>query len=1016
MVYDFKAVEESILKFWKKNRIREQLKKRNLRGPKFFHLDGPPYATGNPHPGTAINRGLKDLVRRYKRMKGFNVWDQPGFDMHGLPIESMVEKKLGLKNKQEIINYGVRKFVSECKKYAFQYVGVMGDVFSRLGEWADWEHPYETTNNDYIDGVWMALKKIWERGALYEGSKVLPWCPHCGTALAANYEIVHKEIEDKSIYVKFKVKDAPSTYLIIWTTTPWTLSSNMAVMANPEVDYSFVDVGKEEWVIAKELVGKVMNLAGINDYKVKRVAKGKELLGIHYIHPFLEEVPYHQEDHGRNAYSVVLSKKYVNLTDGTGLVHCAPGCGPEDQEVGNEYSIPSFNPVDENGIFSEQGGKLKGLRAKFDDNEFIDLVSEKGLLVAMEKVRHEYPHCERCKSPVIFRNTKQWFIRVTSYRDKMLSENRKVNWVPAWAGKRQFASWLKGIKDWCITRQRFWGIPLPVWVCDKCGKVEVIGGVKELSKYAEVPKDLHKPFIDKVVWKCKCGGTFKRNPDVIDVWIDSACAPFASLPQPRDKWLSKLGKIDFITESKDQIRGWFYSLMGIGVTAFDECPYTNIVMHAFITDENGRKLSKRLGNYMSMPEIFEKYGADVFRTSLMSNFTPGVDLRFIPDDLASAYRMLNVVWNTHEFIKRNMDYFNVRPSRPSPVHPEDSWLLSRLNSTRKVCEEAMRTYHLEDYAPAVLGFLVDDLSRFYIKLVRGKLDANVINLIRYAYLEGIKLLGPLAPFISEKVYKNLGGKELSLFFEKIPSPDSSLINARMEKEMNTVRELMTSVLAAREKAGINVRWPLSEVIVNKRIPAKFKELFLDYVNAKKVTYSKVPEGIKVSFKPDFKAIREDFDEKTAGKIIPKLMTMSREMISRHLLEKGSLVIDVNGEQVILSINDFIREEALPENLTGNSGVYINNKLTPDLLSEGYARELVRRIQEGRKKLGLRKVQRIEVSVDAPDKFAEMIKPHLSMIKEVTGSKQVDFSGRGKYDFSSTHQIRDYKVSVKLKKL
>jgi len=1015
MAYDFKKVEENVLKFWAKNKIHERLKKKRAKGKRFFHLDGPPYATGDPHPGTAINRGLKDLVRRYKWMSGLNVWDQPGFDMHGLPIESMVEKKLGLKNKKEIIDYGVDKFVKECKNYAFQYLDVMGKVFSRLGEWADWDNPYETTNNNYIEGAWYALKKAWDRKALYKGSRVLTWCPHCGTALASNYEIDHKNIKEPSIYVKFKLKDEPSTYLVIWTTTPWTLSSNMAVMVNPDITYAYVKTEGETWVIAKELVDKVMKLAD-RDYKVTKTVKGKELKGLKYVHPFLEEVPYHQ-DHDS---FVVLSKEYVDLGAGTGLVHCAPGCGPEDQEVGNANDIPSFNPIDENCFFTKEGGKLEGLRAKTDDHKFTEILKDKGLIVAEERVEHEYPHCERCKSPVVFRNTEQWFIKVTKYRDKMISENKKVNWVPKWAGANQFHNWLKSIRDWCITRQRFWGIPLPVWSCNKCDDTIVIGSMAELKKHTgKMPKDLHKPYIDKFKWKCKCGGMYVRNPDVIDVWIDSACAPFASLPKPRDKWIKELGKIDFITESKDQIRGWFYSLMGIGVVSFGECPYTNIFMHGYICDEKGAALSKRKGNYMSMPEIFDKIGADVFRTSLMLNLTPGVDSKFILDEVKNTYKALNVVWSTHDFLLRNLKYYKVKPGKPIPKTIEDKWLFSRLNSLIKKCDELMTNYHLEAYAPSVINFLVEDLSRFYIKIIRNRLSDDpqiVINLIYHAYINALKLLGPVAPFMTEQVYQNLNGPKESLFLDDLPVVDKSLINPKLEKEMALVQDLITATLAAREKAGLSIRWPLPKVMSLRSLPKVMEELFLNYVNAKELEPIKsVPKGVKLNFKPDFDSIKDGFDDKLAGKIIPKLMTLSKESISKSLSDKGMLVLMIDGTETVLTENNFIRSETLPKGLAGHAGVYVVTELTDELLAEGYARELVRRIQQARKKLGLKKSARINTSLKMPGKLEKLVKPHLKMIKEVTGSKTLDLKPKGKYDVSEKYKIKDFEVVVNVKR-
>jgi len=1024
MNYDFKSVEEEVLAFWKKNDIHAKLKKKRAKAEKFFLLDGPPYATGDPHPGTAINRSLKDLVRRYKWMKGYNVWDQPGFDMHGLPIESKVEKKLGLKNKTEIINYGVKEFVTECKAFAFQYIGVMGKVFQRLGEWARWDDPYETTKNSYIEAVWWALKQAFIKKALYEGERVLTWCPHCGTALASNYEIDHKTIKDTSIYVKFKIKNEKNAYLIIWTTTPWTLSSNMAVMANPSFTYSRIKVGSEEWIIAKDLVEKVMKLSG-KEYQHIKDIKGSELKGTAYEHPFINEVPYHKENHGVNSYTVVMSKDHVNLEDGSGLVHCAPGCGPEDQEVGNASKIPSFSPIDDNGVFTAEGGLFKGMQAKIDDQEFIELLESKGLIVALAKINHEYPHCERCKSPIIFKNTKQWFIKVTDFKEKMISENKKVNWVPKWAGENQFHNWLTEIRDWCITRQRFWGIPLPVWQCNKCNDVKVIESAVELKKLAgSAPEDLHKPYIDKVKWKCKCGGEYTRNPDVIDVWIDSACAPFASLPEPREEWVKKLGKMDFTTEAKDQIRGWFYSLMGIGTIARGACPYTNIFMHAFLCTETGEKFSKRGGNYMSMDELFEKIGADTFRTALMTSITPGVDYRFILKEIMGTYKSLNVIWNTAEFILTNLKYYKVTLTKPKTVKIEDKWIISKLNSLIKKCDQLMTDYHIENYGPSVINFLLDDLSRFYIKIVRNRLTdepGEVLNVMYHCFITALQLLGPVAPFISEKLYqlfkKQLELTEESLFLNDLPNANEKLIDAKLEEGVSKVQELITSTLAAREKANINVRWPIQKIMAYKiNISEELKPILLEYVNAKEaVTIEKIPEGVKLDFKPDFASIKQGFEEELAGKIIPKLLTMSKEMISKHLTEVGFIKLDIDSEEVIVTDKNFIKTETMPKGLASHGSAYITTELTSELLSEGYARELIRRIQEARKSLGLKKNARINTNIKASKEFIEIIKPHNKMISEITGSKTLDFNLSGKYEFSEEYELREHKVTVNINK-
>ncbi len=1009
-MYDFSSVEEEVLSFWEENNIHQKLKEKRSKGKKFFLLDGPPYVTGDPHPGTAFNRCLKDLVRRYKWMKGFNVWDQPGFDMHGLPIESMVEKKLDLKNKSEIVKYGVKKFVSECKSYALKYLNVMSKVFARLGEWADFKHPYRTIDNSYIEGVWWALKKIWDKNALYEGTKVLPWCPHCGTALASNYEVDYKEIKENSIFVKFKVKDGE--YLIIWTTTPWTLACNMAVMVNPKISYVKAKFDDEVWIVAKDLVEEFSKIVGKN-YKVLKELKGKDLEKLEYETPFAEEVPFLKN----TKHFVVLSEEYVNTQEGTGLVHCAPGCGPEDEDVGKKYGLPSFNPIDELGVFGKEGGKFKGYKAKFDDKKFIKLLEEKGLLVAERKITHDYPHCERCKTPIVFRPTKQWFIEVTKFKEKMINENKKVHWVPKWAGENQFHNWLKSIKDWCISRQRFWGVPLPVWICDKCNSKIVIGSIKELEKYSgKKVKDLHKPEIDKFVWKCKCGGTYKRNPDVIDVWIDSACAPFASLPLPREEWMKKLGKVDFIVEAKDQIRGWFYSLMGIGVSAFGECPYKNVFMNGYLCDETGAKLSKRKGNYISMEEIIRKYGADVFRITLMNSLTPGVDSRFIDSEMNSGYKYLNIIWNTYLYIKRNMDFFNVNPnSIVPPKNVEDEWLVSRLNSTIKKIEECMSTYHIEEYVPIILNFFIEDLSRFYIKVIRDKLNKDNVSLMYHTFLTALKLLGPAVPFISEKIYKNLTGKE-SLFLEDFPSYDVSKINEGLEEDMQLLKQLVTFTLAARDKAKINVRWPLSEVIIyGKKLPSYLEDLFKGLVNVDKITYTdKLPKGVKVEFKLNYEAVKKEFGEDLASKIIPRVLILSKETIVGHLLNEGFITLDV-GEEVVVPKSMFIEIQHTPENIVGFNNIYLITSMTEDLLSRGYTRETIRRIQELRKKLGLIKLDKIDVFISCPGKLQKYLMANIGLMKETVGAENILFEYK-KGDLEREFKIKEFSVKISIKKL
>lgn len=925
-------LEKEVIKYWEDNNTYEELKKKRKKGDEFVLHDGPPYTSGVPGPHTTWNRCLKDMVRRTKWMQGYNVWDQPGFDTHGLPIEVGVEKKLGLKNKEGIEEFGVTKFIKECKKLVNDYADQMKQVFSRVGEWADWDGLYMSIKPSYMESMWWALKQAHKKGLLYQGEKVLTWCPRCGTALAGNYEVVHKDVEENSVFVK--IKTSSDEYLLVWTTTPWTLPWNMAVMVHPELEYVKARVGDEKWILAKGLVNAVMGLVG-EDYEIVETMKGEDLEGISYEHPFEEEVPAQKEFSQEWVHKVILSEKYVDLSAGTGLVHCAPGCGPEDYEVGKEYGIPAFNPLDEKGVFPEQAGELEGLTAKIDDRKIVEKLEEKGLLVMQSRVEHSYPHCERCKSPVIFRITDQWFLKVSKFKKDMLEANKKVKWIPEWAGSKAFKNWLENIKDWVITRQRYWGTPFPLWVCNECGKEEFIGSSQELEKKSgKKLDDLHKNVVDKVKWDCSCGGRFERHPDVVDVWIDAACTPFASVGYPyKNKKLfeKELSYIDFLTESKDQFRGWFYALMAMSTIVFDRNFYKTVYLHGFMTDMEGDFMSKRKENYMAMPKILEEYGADIYRLYVLGGSSPGVDLKFDETKMKETYRSLNVLWNLAEYLKRYASFVDYEPRgsvKGRKLKPVDKWIVSRANTLNKQVLEHVKDYSLNEIPLKIQEFYLEDLSRSYVQYIRNDLATGsdkrketVLEVMFYVFKKILPLLAPSCPFITEKLYqdfKSWGLGEDSVHHEELPKPDKRRIKKGLEENMDEARQVMKKILSIRESEGISLRWPLKKAWTPKKLGG-LKHLVQEQVNVKEV----------VKGKPKQKVAKDE-----GGKY------------------------------------------------------FLNTKMTEELLGEGFARQVQRRIQGLRKKKGLRRSDKIDAIIVSDDELKKMLEPRLSDMSEVVGARTI----------------------------
>ena len=1015
--YDALKIEPEILEFWKSHNIYEKAKKKNSGKKKYYFLDGPPYTSGKVHLGTAWNKSLKDCILRYKRMQGFDVWDRAGYDMHGMPTEQAVEKKLGLKHKDEIPVFGIANFVRECREFAIANLISMNDDFKRIGAWMDFDNAYKSVDNGYMEGEWWLIKKAHENGRLYEGEKTMHWCPTCATALA-KHELEYENIADDSIFVKFPIKNKTKEFLLIWTTTPWTIPFNLGVMVNPNLDYVRAKVQDEIWIVAKILSSPFISGAAGKQFMILEEFKGDKLLGLKYIHPFEAETPQFKElekNHPK-VHTVVLSEEYVDVTAGTGLVHMAPGCGPEDYEIGHRNNIPPFNTLTERGVFDDSMPFLKGLAAKKDEKKITEEIRKKGLLAAETRIEHDYAHCWRCKSPVIFRTTTQWFFKIEDLKDRMRELNKKIKWVPDSAGSKNFDNWLANLRDNGITRQRYWGTPLPIWKCNQCKKYVVIGSIDELKKLAgRIPEDLHKPWIDEVQIKCECGSVKERIPDILDVWIDAGSASWNCLDYPRRKDLfEKLYPADFILEGTDQIRGWFNLLFVASMVAMGKESFKSVYMHGFINDAQGRKMSKSLGNYILPQEVIMEYGADTLRYYMIGGTSPGVDINYNFDDMKVKHKNLTVLWNLHKYVVEMAKNLKVNPAdldlEKYEADVEERYIFSRLHSSIKKATYMFEEYRLNEVPWAVEDLFLE-LSRTYIQMTRDKSamaseeDKRVVLYAAYNVLmESLKLFAPIAPFIAERMYQNLR-REFKLNEESIhllgwPKFDELQISQELEHNMRIASEVVQSALAVREKIQLGVRWPVKEIIIatkdNNIITAveKLKDVIKKQANVKVIGLVEALKSVKVKVKADYSKIGPDFGDK-APKIIAQLTINSPETILKHIQEKGKYICDIDGETINLAKEHLIvtREVPFPyeEGAFKGGFIYLNKEMTDELEAEGFAREIMRRVQALRKKAGLQKSDSISLFLKTDDELKEMLKEWILVIKEKVGASQFRIS-------------------------
>jgi isoleucyl-tRNA synthetase len=1012
-------LEKDIRALWERTRTYDKVRRASESGKAYYILDGPPYTTGSIHIGTAWNKVLKDTVIRYRRMQGLNVRDQPGYDMHGLPIEVKVEQALGIKSKKEIEEKGIEKFIETCREFALTFKSRMTDEFKLLGVWMDWDNPYMTIDPSYLASVWWTVRQAYDKGLLTVDLRVLPWCPRCETALA-EAEIEYWDETDPSIYVKFPLVENPGEYLLVWTTTPWTIPGNLAAAVHPDFTYARVWIRRgtteETVVVLEEKVDELKEIAQIEEMKVLETVKGAELVGIHYTHPLVSQVPYQKTVSGEWVHAVL---PFENVTaESTGIVHIAPGHGPEDFDLGVEFGLEPFSPVDESGNYTEEVGEhLAGMNVKEANDLVMSDLVETGAMFHQGAITHRYGHCWRCKKPIIYRITDQWFLKVTEIKEDLASANSKVNWYPEWAGTSRQNDWIANARDWCISRQRYWGTPIPIWRC-ACGNVRVVSSIDELNQADGYTQgmDLHRPWIDKVTFKCdKCQETMSRVPDVLDVWFDAGVCSWASLGYPAstkefDRWWPS----EWITEAHDQTRGWFYSQLVTGTVAFGKSPYNSVLMHGWALNPQGEAMSKSQSTGIDPVGVVNTLGADSLRLYLLKANAPWEDVLFQQEGVKGANRTLNILWNVYKFATLYMSIDKFSPmSRKieqlmESMKAEDLWMVSKLEALKRDVTEAMEAYEVHKAARAIETFVVDDLSRWYVKLVRDRLwkeGDDVGKTVAFKVLhEAIStcsiLLAPITPHISEAMHLNLDRREESVHMAQWPSHNSRWIDENLEKGMDLVREISEVVARIRQESNINLRWPLKRIVIKANSDEasdalnQLKEPLLSQNNIKSLQMVSMGEEwdeMILSVVPNPNAIGKVYRQ-WSSKIAVLLKNRPAKSIKAGI-DKGEYSLGIEGQLVKILPNMVSFTSTLPPDVISaefsDGIVYLDLEETPALEAEGFAREVIRRIQQMRKDMGLDVEEFIGVEIECSSKLGNAINTWQAHISKETRARRLE---------------------------
>ena len=979
---NFVEREKETLKFWKDNQIFEKSVQLRQGAPAYTFFDGPPTANGKPHIGHVLTRAMKDIIPRYKTMRGYDVLRKAGWDTHGLPVELEVEKELGLDGKEQIEQYGVIPFIQKCKESVWKYKGEWEVMSDRMGFWADMDNPYITYDNDYIESEWWALKAIYEKGLLYKGHKIVPYCPRCGTALSS-HEVAqgYKEVKETSATVRFRVPDEENTYFLAWTTTPWTLPSNVSLCVNPDVTYAYVRVdGKETLIMAKDLIGTV--LEGHDTEIIKEVV-GRELEYKHY-EPLFECT--RKAAGGKDAFYVMVDD-YVTTTDGTGIVHNAPAFGEDDYRVCKKYDLPFVQMVDSKGEMCG-GTPWDGVFVKKADPMVLKDLDERGLLFAAPRFEHSYPFCWRCDTPLIYYARSSWFIAMTKVKDRLIDYNRRINWIPETIKEGRMGNFLENVIDWGISRERYWGTPLPVWVCDKCGKIHVVGSRKELSELTGCDEnvELHKPYVDPLTWKCECGGTMKREPVVIDCWFDSGSMPFAQWHYPfenKDKFERRY-PANFISEAIDQTRGWFYTLSAIAACLFDSPAFLNCIVLGHVQDKEGRKMSKHIGNVVDPWVLLDNQGADAVRWYFYTSSMPWLPNRFSAEAVSESQRKyMGTFWNTYAFYILYADIDNFDPTRHKLVRenltPMDRWILSRLNTLTGHVEAYLDDLKMTEAGREMQDFM-DDLSNWYVRRCRERYwgkdmtaDKEAAYMTLYTVLRTMALISaPFTPFMSETMYQNMvrtvdKSAPESIHLCDWPKKDESFIDPELEANMAAVLDIVVLGRSARNAANIKNRQPVASMYVQgKALPDMYVSIIADELNVKEVKFvDDASSFISYRVKPQLKTLGPRY-----GKLLPKINQylagegVGNAVVAAH--NRGeSYKFDIDGTEISLAAEDVLvstEENAGFVTVTEHDlSVVLDTNLTPELIEEGFVREIVSKVQTMRKEAGFEVTDHIVLS-------------------------------------------------------
>lgn len=1030
---NFVEREKQVEKFWEDNQIFEKSMKVREGNPSYVFYDGPPTANGKPHIGHVETRVIKDMIPRYRTMKGYQVPRKAGWDTHGLPVELEVEKKLGLDGKDQIEKYGVEPFIEQCKESVWKYEGMWEDFSHTVGFWADMKNPYVTYHNDYIESEWWALKEIWKKGLLYEGHKIVPYCPRCGTPLSS-HEVAqgYKDVKERSAVVRFKVK-GEDAYILAWTTTPWTLPSNVALCVNPDEDYVKVTSKGYTYYMAAALVDTVLGEGA----EVLEHYQGKDLEFKEYEPLF----PYAEKRIGNKKAYYVVCDTYVTLTDGTGVVHIAPAFGEDDSKVGHRYDLPFVQLVNEKGEMTEET-PWAGTFCKKADMAVLQALEDKDLLFDAPLFEHSYPHCWRCDTPLIYYARETWFIRMTAVKEDLIRNNNTINWIPESIGKGRFGDWLENVQDWGISRNRYWGTPLPVWQCE-CGHQDCIGSIEELKEKADnCPDDieLHRPYIDAVTIKCpKCGKEMHRVPEVIDCWFDSGSMPFAQhhYPFENKETFEKQFPAQFISEAVDQTRGWFYSLLAISTLLFNKAPYENVIVLGLVQDENGQKMSKSKGNAVDPFDALQTYGADAIRWYFYTSSAPWLPSRFAGKTVVEGQRkFMGTLWNTYAFFVLYANIDNFDATKYSLEYDKlavmDKWLLSRLESTVKAVDDNLANYRIPEAAKALQSF-VDDMSNWYVRRSRERfwakgMEQDKINAYMTLYTALVtvaKAAAPMIPFMTEDIYQNLvksidASAPESIHLCDFPEVHENWIDPKMEEDMADLLEIVVMGRAARNTANIKNRQPIGTMYVKSEFQLSefYKEIIEDELNVKEVVFKDdIADFISYSFKPQMRTVGPKY-----GKLLNKIKTTLSELDGNkamaELKSTGELKLDIDGQEIVLLEEDLLIDMAQMEGYVSESDhtitVVLDTNLTPELIEEGFVRELVSKIQTMRKEAGFEVMDKIRVYAKDNDKIVSIMKNHGDEIKsEVLAEEIVTGETKG---YEKEWNINSEKVTMAVERI